>query len=115
MFNTNLVDLKQKSPYSIKTYIFYTKRQQFVQVSYSVLEPRGSDLAECVPRVQIQPVTPLASIPLTHARASYQELHSDDILTMLLPHAALFPRSRIHVPVFLRTKPDFPVSGFIIR
>lgn len=85
------------------------------KVSYSVLEPRSSDLAECIPRVQIQPVTPLSSLPLVHARGSYRELRSDDSLAMLLPHAALFPRSRMHVPVFLRVKEGFPITGFILR
>ncbi|XP_046680481.1 transmembrane protein 132E isoform X4 [Homalodisca vitripennis] len=89
--------------------------QRSVKVSYSVLEPRGSDLAECLPRVQIQPVTPLASVPLTHARSQYREVRTDDMLIMMLPHSALFPRSRIHVPVFLQAKPGFPVSGFILR
>ncbi|KAG8293803.1 hypothetical protein J6590_010793 [Homalodisca vitripennis] len=88
--------------------------QRSVKVSYSVLEPRGSDLAECLPRVQIQPVTPLASVPLTHARSQYREVRTDDMLIMMLPHSALFPRSRIHVPVFLQAKPGFPVSGFIL-
>ncbi|XP_054271015.1 transmembrane protein 132E [Macrosteles quadrilineatus] len=89
--------------------------QRTVKVSYSVLEPRTSDLAECIPRVQIQPVTPLSSIPLVHARGSYRELRSDDHLALLLPHAALFPRSRLHVPVFLRVNQEFSISGFILR
>lgn len=86
-----------------------------LQVSYSVLEPRGGDLAECLPRVQIQPVTALGSVPLTHTRSSFRELRSDDSLLMLVPHTALFPRSRIHVPVFLQSKPGFPVTGFVLR
>lgn len=89
--------------------------QRLVKVSYSVLEPRGSDPSECAPRVQIQPVTPLASVPLMHARTTYRELRSDDSLMMLAPHVPLYPRSRIHIPVFLQTKPGHPVSGFILR
>uniref|UniRef100_A0A1B6D587 Transmembrane protein 132E n=2 Tax=Clastoptera arizonana TaxID=38151 RepID=A0A1B6D587_9HEMI len=89
--------------------------QRLVKVSYSVLEPRNSDPAECTPRVQIQPVTPLASVPLTHARSTYRELRSDDVLTMLAPHVPLYPRSRLHIPVFLQTKSGHPISGFILR
>lgn len=89
--------------------------QRVVKVSYSVLEPRGSDATECQPRVQIQPVTPLASVPLAQSSSTYRQLRSDDLLTMLTPHVPLYPRSRIHIPVFLQAKPGYPVTGFILR
>ncbi|KAJ9598829.1 hypothetical protein L9F63_026637, partial [Diploptera punctata] len=92
--------------------------QRLVQVAYSVLEPRTSsdgDDGGCIPRVQIQPMTPLAAVPLAPARSAYRELRSDDLLTMMVPHAPLYPLSRLHIPVFLHTRPDYPISVFIIR
>lgn len=96
--------------------------QRLVQVAYSVLEPRTGTDGEapkddggCIPRVQIQPMTPLASVPLVPARSAYRELRSDDFLTMMVPHAPLYPLSRLHIPVFLQPRPDYPVSIFIIR
>lgn len=81
---------------------------RLVQVAYSVLEPRTEDIGSadsgpgfCRPRVQIQPVTPLGQIPLAPNRAEYKELKVDDSLTLLVPHGPLYPRSRLHVPVFL--------------
>ncbi|GLH03411.1 Uncharacterized protein GBIM_09320, partial [Gryllus bimaculatus] len=50
----------------------------------------------------IQPVTPLGTVPLAPARAAYRELRLDEALSMLLPHAPLYPLSRLHVPVFLQ-------------
>ena len=96
--------------------------QRVVQVAYSVLEPRTVTDAEglkddggCIPRVQIQPLTPLAAVPLVPARSAYRELRPDDLLTLLVPHAPLYPLSRLHIPVFLQPRPDYPVSAFIIR
>lgn len=86
-----------------------------VQASYSVLEPRGSNTEDCVPRVQIQPVTPLASIPLVQARSAYREIRSDDLLSILVPHSSIYPLSRIHIPVFLQLKHGSTVTGFILR
>ncbi|XP_057335778.1 transmembrane protein 132E isoform X1 [Microplitis mediator] len=101
---------------------------RLVQVAYSVLEPRTVVLTDdmaadtyagvprtlpvssdsgssgsggCRPRVQIQPVTPLGKIPLTPNRADYKEIKADDSLVLLVPHGPLYPRSRLHVPVFL--------------
>lgn len=99
---------------------------RLVQVAYSVLEPRtiamaegdpladtsgnasrmqtqldSSSVAGCRPRVQIQPETPLGSIPLAPNRSDYKELRADDSLTLLVPHGPLYPRSRLHVPAFL--------------
>ncbi|XP_015432305.1 PREDICTED: transmembrane protein 132E [Dufourea novaeangliae] len=92
---------------------------RLVQVAYSVLEPRTEDAAGgggstdngvgyCRPRVQIQPVTPLGQIPLAPNRADYKELKADDsLLTLLVPHGPLYPRSRLHVPAFLHpSKPS---------
>ena len=99
---------------------------RLVQVAYSVLEPRtvamadesdsdsdsagnariqgqsdGSTASGCRPRVQIQPETPLGKIPLAPNRSDYKELRADESLTLLVPHGALYPRSRLHVPAFL--------------
>lgn len=96
--------------------------QRLVQVAYSVLEPRTDTDAEgskddggCAPRVQIQPLTPLAAVPLVPARSAYRELRSDDLLTMMVPHAPLYPLSRLHIPVFLHSRPDYPVYAFVIK
>lgn len=97
---------------------------RLVQVAYSVLEPRTVVLSDdmpldgtrtvsatpetsgggCRPRVQIQPVTPLGKIPLAPNRAEYKEIKGDDSLMLLVPHGPLYPRSRLHVPVFLYLK-----------
>jgi len=89
---------------------------RLIQVAYSVLEPRteegggglGGDgggsvdgSGYCRPRVQIQPVTPLGQVPLAPNKADYKELKADDLLTLLVPHGPLYPRSRLHVPAFL--------------
>lgn len=87
--------------------------QRLVQVAYSVLEPRGE---KCTPRVQIQPVTPLASAPLVAARANYKEVRIDDVLSILLPHAPLYPLSHLHVPVFLLVRTQGPpITAFALR
>lgn len=99
---------------------------RLVTVAYSVLEPRTIAMAEdglaadgtsgnsrmqgqtdgsaaggCRPRVQIQPETPLGKVPLAPNRSDYKQLRADDSLTLLVPHGALYPRSRLHVPAFL--------------
>lgn len=104
-------DNSGKTPKPVKT------PQRLVQVAYSVLEPRFSskDDDKCVPRVQIQPVTPLAAVPLIPAKETYREIKADDTLTMLLPHAPLYPLSRLHIPVFLHSKHNAPVTAFILR
>ncbi|KAJ8872524.1 hypothetical protein PR048_026130 [Dryococelus australis] len=86
-----------------------------VQVSFSVLEPRAGDgEAGCAPRVQIQPVTPLASVALVAARAAYRELRADDVISLLLPHAPLYPLSRLHLPVYVRHHAQRPVALLVI-
>ncbi|XP_046389656.1 uncharacterized protein LOC124158549 isoform X2 [Ischnura elegans] len=89
-----------------------------VHAAFSVFEPRGGE--GCVPtpgsRVQIQPVTPIGpSATLVAARAPYRELRADDRLSMLLPHAPLYPLSRVHVPVFITARPGEKVSAFVLR
>nr|XP_012232704.1 PREDICTED: LOW QUALITY PROTEIN: transmembrane protein 132C [Linepithema humile] len=88
---------------------------RLIQVAYSVLEPRAEEglgsgggsvdsiggSGFCRPRVQIQPVTPLGQVPLAPNRANYKELKADDLLTLLVPHGPLYPRSRLHIPAFL--------------
>lgn len=86
-----------------------------VQLAHSVLEPRGSGPG-CVPRVQIQPVTALGAAALVPARSAYRELRADERLTILLPHAPLYPLSRMHLPVFLQPRPGQPrVSVLIVK
>ncbi|KAK3912238.1 Transmembrane protein 132B, partial [Frankliniella fusca] len=84
-----------------------------VQLAHSVLEPRASEPG-CVPRVQIQPVTPLGTATLVPARSAYRELRADERLTILLPHAALYPLSRMHLPVFLQPRPNQPRVAVLI-
>lgn len=88
---------------------------RLVQVAYSVLEPRTEGDGGCQPRVQIQPVTPLGQVPLAPNRAAYKELRADEALTLLVPHAPLYPRSRLHVPAFLHPRQGAPVAAVIIR
>ncbi|XP_012251513.2 transmembrane protein 132E isoform X2 [Athalia rosae] len=89
---------------------------RLVQVAYSVLEPRTEGDGGCQPRVQIQPVTPLGQVPLAPNRAAYKELRADESFTLLVPHAPLYPRSRLHVPAFLHPRQGgAPVAAVIIR
>ncbi|XP_039292029.1 transmembrane protein 132E-like [Nilaparvata lugens] len=85
---------------------------RYAKVSYSVVEPRGS---ECAPRVQIQPMTRLGSVALTAAKAGYRELRSDQHLVILAAHAPLYPRSTMHFPVFFYNQPGDGINGFILR
>uniref|UniRef100_A0ABD2W4F5 Transmembrane protein 132C n=1 Tax=Trichogramma kaykai TaxID=54128 RepID=A0ABD2W4F5_9HYME len=119
-----------------------------VQLSYSVLEPRGPEdsgssssssqgsshhtldsgsgssaaSSFCQPRVQIQPITPLGQVTLVPNRATYKELKTDEYLTLLVPHGPLYPRSRLHIPVFLQshsskqaTQGRPPVAAVVLR
>ncbi|XP_037049229.1 transmembrane protein 132E isoform X1 [Bradysia coprophila] len=88
--------------------------QRNVQVSYSVFEPARNP-EQCEPKVQIQPLTPFAQVPLVAALTAYKELRADDTLTILIPHQPLFPMSRIHVPVFLQPQVGQNVAVFIVR
>ncbi|RZF42919.1 hypothetical protein LSTR_LSTR003635, partial [Laodelphax striatellus] len=85
---------------------------RYAKVSYSVVEPRGS---ECLPRVQIQPVTRLGAVALTAAKAGYRELRSDQHLVILAAHAPLYPRSTMHFPVFFYNQPADGINGFVLR
>lgn len=89
--------------------------QRLVQVSYSVFEPPTKNPEQCEPKVQIQPLTSFAQVPLIQALSAYKELRADDTLTMLVPHKPLYPMSRIHVPVYLQSQPGHNVAVFIIR
>lgn len=89
--------------------------QPLVQVSYSVFEPPAKNPEQCEPKVQIQPATVFAQVPLTPALTAYKELKVDQMLTFLIPHQPLYPLSRIHIPVFLQTKPAQSVGEFVVR
>uniref|UniRef100_A0A336MTV7 CSON007237 protein n=1 Tax=Culicoides sonorensis TaxID=179676 RepID=A0A336MTV7_CULSO len=89
--------------------------QRVVQVAYSVFEPPMKNPELCEPKVQIQPLTTFAKVPLVQALTAYKELRADDILTMLVPHQPLYPLSKIHVPVFLQLQPDQNIAVFIVR
>lgn len=89
--------------------------QPQLQVSYSVFEPPAKNPEQCEPKVQIQPATVFAQVPLTPAQAAYKELKIDHMLTFLVPHQSLYPLSRIHIPVFLQTKPAQNIGEFVIR
>lgn len=113
-----------------------------VQLSYTVLEPKPTSGEEsttttgvpltsqsegiggtfCQPRVQIQPSTPLGQVTLAPNRAAYKELKTDEYLTLLVPHGPLYPRSRLHVPVFLQSHSSKqmdeatpPVAAVVLR
>uniref|UniRef100_A0A8W7JGN5 Transmembrane protein 132C n=1 Tax=Anopheles albimanus TaxID=7167 RepID=A0A8W7JGN5_ANOAL len=89
--------------------------QRIVQVSYSVFEPPARSPEHCEPKVQIQPLTPFARIPLIQSQLPYKELRADDTLTMMIPQQPLYPMSKIHVPVFLHPEPEQNIAVFIVR
>ncbi|ETN60007.1 hypothetical protein AND_008382 [Anopheles darlingi] len=89
--------------------------QRIVQVSYSVFEPPARSPEHCEPKVQIQPLTPFARIPLVQSQLPYKELRADDTLTMMIPQQPLYPMSKIHVPVFLHPEPEQNIAVFIVR
>ncbi|XP_039435014.1 transmembrane protein 132E [Culex pipiens pallens] len=89
--------------------------QRMVQVSYSVFEPPARSPELCEPKVQIQPLTPFAKIPLVPSQMPYKELRADETLTMMVPQQPLYPLSKIHVPVFLHPEPGQNIAVFIVR
>lgn len=89
--------------------------QKMVQVSYSVYEPPARNPEQCEPKVQIQPLTQMTQVPLVQAQSGYKELRADELLTVLLPNQPLYPKSRIHVPVFLQPQPGHNIAVFIVR
>ncbi|EAT43715.1 AAEL004880-PA, partial [Aedes aegypti] len=89
--------------------------QRLVQVSYSVFEPPARSPELCEPKVQIQPLTPFAKVPLVQSLMPYKELRADETLTMMVPQQPLYPLSKIHVPVFLHPEPGQNVAVFIVR
>lgn len=89
--------------------------QKMVQVSYSVYEPPARNPEQCEPKVQIQPLTPMTQVPLVQAQSPYKELRADELLTVLLPNQPLYPKSRIHVTVFLQPQPGHNIAVFIVR
>ncbi|XP_001963408.3 transmembrane protein 132D [Drosophila ananassae] len=89
--------------------------QRYAQVSYSVFEPPLRNPEQCEPKVQIQPLTTFAQVPLLPARTPYRMLRADDAVTFLLPQHPLYPLSRLHVPVFLHQYPDQRVAAFTVR
>ncbi|XP_037919776.1 transmembrane protein 132E isoform X2 [Hermetia illucens] len=87
-----------------------------VQVSYSVFEPPARNPEQCEPKVQIQPLTSFAQVPLVAAQSTYKELRADESLTILVPNLPLYPMSKIHVPVFLQQQQgDQNIAVFIVR
>ncbi|XP_055390024.1 transmembrane protein 132E [Condylostylus longicornis] len=89
--------------------------QRLVQVSYSVFEPPTKNPELCEPKVQIQPLTSFAQVPLVAAQSAYKDLRADDSLTFLIPQPTLYPMSKIHVPVFLQQQPDQNIGAFTVR
>lgn len=89
--------------------------QRIVQVSYSVFEPPARSPELCEPKVQIQPLTPFAKIPLSQSQLPYKELRADETLTMMIPQQPLYPLSKIHVPVFLHPEKGQNIAVFIVR
>lgn len=98
--------------------------RRVAQVSYYVLEPKSehqddvvgdSSLGNCSPHLQIQPLTKIAQVPLVNARSGYREMKTDNMLFTLIPVAAVYPRSKIFVPVYIRSQLKDDVIGFIIK
>lgn len=89
--------------------------QRIVQVSYSVFEPPARSPELCEPKVQIQPLTPFAKIPLIQSQLPYKELRADNTLTMMVPQQPLYPLSKLHVPVFLHPEKGQNIAVFIVR
>lgn len=88
---------------------------RLVQVSYSIQEPRPEDGDSCVPQIQLQPSTVLGTVPLVAAKAAYKELQIAEGLRMLVPHPALFPLSKMHIPVFLEKEKAKAITAVIIK
>ncbi|XP_023037165.1 transmembrane protein 132E isoform X1 [Drosophila willistoni] len=89
--------------------------QRYAQVSYSVFEPPLRNPEQCEPKVQIQPLTTFAQVPLIPAKTPFKELRADDSVTFLLPQHPLYPMSKLHVPVFLHQYVDQRVAAFTVR
>ncbi|KAH8396363.1 hypothetical protein KR222_009292, partial [Zaprionus bogoriensis] len=91
--------------------------QRYAQVSYSVFEPPLRNPEQCEPKVQIQPLTTFAQVPLLGAKTPFKELRADDSVTFLLPQHPLYPMSKLHVPVFLHQYADQEqrVAAFTVR
>lgn len=89
--------------------------QRLVQVAYSVMEPRPEDSEGCHPKMQIQPSTVLATVPLTAAKGTYKELKLTEGVMMLVPHPPLFPKSRIHVPVYIEKERAKMLTAIVVR
>ncbi|KAH8272243.1 hypothetical protein KR044_013161, partial [Drosophila immigrans] len=91
--------------------------QRYAQVSYSVFEPPLRNPEQCEPKVQIQPLTTFAQVPLLAAKTAFKELRADDSVTFLLPQHPLYPMSKLHVPVFLHQYADQEqrVAAFTVR
>lgn len=86
-----------------------------MQASYSVFEPSSRNYEQCEPKVQIQPLTTFAHIPLVAASVQFKEIRIDEQLMFLLPQNALYPMSKIYVPVVFHQRQDFAVSAFTIK
>ncbi|XP_054726955.1 transmembrane protein 132C isoform X3 [Anastrepha obliqua] len=86
-----------------------------IQASYSVFEPSPRNFEQCEPKVQIQPLTTFAHIPLVAATMPFKEIRIDDQLTFLLPQNALYPMSKIYVPVIFRQIYGSDISAFTVR
>ncbi|XP_037937749.1 transmembrane protein 132E [Teleopsis dalmanni] len=89
--------------------------QKFAQVSYSVFEPPIRSAEQCEPKVQIQPLTVFAQVPLVSATAPFKILYSDEFLKIMIPQYPLYPMSKIHVPVYLRETSNQKVSAFTVK
>ncbi|XP_053692033.1 transmembrane protein 132E [Sabethes cyaneus] len=98
-----------------RTFVAQKTPQRLVQVSYSVFEPPIRSPELCEPKVQIQPLTPFAKVPLVQSQMAYKDLRADETLTMMVPQQPLYPLSKIHVPVFLHPEAGQNIAVFIVR
>lgn len=85
-----------------------------MQVSYSVFEPPLRSPEQCEPKVQVQPLTNFAQVPLSAPTEPFKEFQVDESLVILLPQQPLYPMSKFHVPVFLQF-PERNISSLTVK
>lgn len=57
----------------------------------------------------------LSEVSLVPFRGSYEEVTNDNVVTVLIPQEAVYPNSKIYIPVKYTYNPDYPVSAFSLR
>ena len=57
----------------------------------------------------------LSDVSFVPFRGSYEEVTNDNVVTVLIPQEAVYPNSKIYIPVKYTYNPDYPVSAFSLR